>query len=645
MDDGGNAFQTILYLVIAFGIIAISSHQIARVFQKIHLPLITGSIFTGILVGPDVLNLIPQSAIVDLKFLTDTALAFIAFAAGAELYLKELRGRINSIKWNTFGQLFITFLLGTVATYYLSGYLPFMDGLKSIERWAVAALVGTIFVARSPASAIAVINELRAKGPFVQTVMGVTVVKDFIVIIMFSVFFSLTQTILSGDPFDFLNLVILICEIGVSVVIGFYIVGRLIGFWLSLRAYTVSKSIFIILTGYGVYFLSHFVRDWSTDLGHEFHLEPLLICILASFHVTNFSKYRMEFIQILHKTGWIVYVAFFTLTGISLDLDTLSHAIWPVILLFSIRLITMIIGSYTGGVLARDPIKHLHFGWMPYLTQAGVALGLTTIVAQEWPAWGGYFSSIIVGMIVVNQFIGPPLFKFAIYHLGEDRTRASSKADNTRTAFIFGYEPLSIALANQLQEGGWTIQLVTLMPRGSFEESDKISSFHYIKSINNHELQHLNLKKAEAIITLLSDEENLEICEFAYHNFGTRDMVSRVENRNNTKKFMALDVKVVEPSTAVMNLLYHFVRSPQATSLFLGRESGQETRDIIVQDANYHGIPLRDLRLPQDVIILSINRGGQAIISHGYTRLRLNDVLTVVGSVKSLDEVQFRFDK
>ena len=57
-----------------------------------------------------------------------------------------------------------------------------------------------------------------------------------------------------------------------------------------------------------------------------------------------------------------------------------------------------------------------------------------------------------------------------------------------------------------------------------------------------------------------------------------------------------------------------------------------------------HGLALRDLRLPTDVIILSISRSGHMLISHGYTRLRMGDIVTVVGSDESLASVERRFD-
>ncbi len=58
-----------------------------------------------------------------------------------------------------------------------------MSEMDTSSKIAVSILFGTIFVARSPSSAIAVINEMRANGPFTKTVMGVTVLKDVLVII------------------------------------------------------------------------------------------------------------------------------------------------------------------------------------------------------------------------------------------------------------------------------------------------------------------------------------------------------------------------------------------------------------------------------------------------------------------------------
>ena len=121
--------QILIYLA-GFLIIAVASNQISRLFPRIKLPLVTGLLVIGIIAGPYVLDLIPREALTDLDFVNDFALAFIAFTVGAELYLRELRSRFKSITGMTLGQLIITFILGSLAVYFISEYIPFMQGMN-----------------------------------------------------------------------------------------------------------------------------------------------------------------------------------------------------------------------------------------------------------------------------------------------------------------------------------------------------------------------------------------------------------------------------------------------------------------------------------------------------------------------------------
>ena len=143
-------YQNVATLSLGFVIIAISANQIAKLFQQIHLPLITGLIIMGIFTGPYVLKLIPLTAQIQLKYINEISLGFIAFAAGAELYLKELKAQINSIKWITIGQLIISFLVGILMLWGAHGYIPFMMGKDTLTILAIASLMATIFLASSP---------------------------------------------------------------------------------------------------------------------------------------------------------------------------------------------------------------------------------------------------------------------------------------------------------------------------------------------------------------------------------------------------------------------------------------------------------------------------------------------------------------
>ncbi len=632
----------ILIYTAGFAIVAIASQQIAKVFLKIRFPLITGFLLTGLVAGPFVFGLLDHDGIKEIAYLNDFSLAFIAFAAGSELYLKELRSRVKSIVWNTTGQLFITLILGSGAVFFLGDNIPFMKEMDTGTRIAVALLAGVIFVARSPASAIAVINEMRAKGPFVQVALGVTVVKDVLVIILFAIIFSVADTLITGAGFSGGFILYLLGELIVSFLLGLAL-GKILTFVLVQDIFKELKIAFVLVIGFSVYLLSGYIKEYSHDwIGHEVYLEPLLICIIGSFWLTNFSRARGIFHEILETAGPYIYVIFFTLTGASMSLDVLGEVWGIALILFAVRLASMVIAGYVGGALGGDPKEFRAINWMPYVTQAGVGLGLAIVIAEKYPLWGTEFATIVIGVIVMNQLVGPPLFKWAIQRVGEDHSRRPTpEFDGIRDAIIFGLGNQSLSLARELMRHDWKVKIVTYREDISeyaagdldIRQTDKVTP-EFLKSIDT--------EQAEAIVGLMTDEENYEVCEIAYEHLGTKDLIVLMNDPANVPRFAELGVQIVHPATALIGLLDHMVRSPQATRLLLGMAENQDTIEIEVQDESLHGILLRDLKLPSDVIMLSLRRKGQVVIPHGYTRIRLHDLLTIVGSQDSLDKVSLR---
>jgi len=633
-----------LVILVGFVIVAIAGQQIAKIFQRIKLPLITGLIITGILAGSSFLNFIPSESLPKLNFLNNLALAIIAFSAGAEFYLKELRSRINSIKWMTVSQLFITVILSTWLIFEFSSYIPFMKDQPNNIKIIIALLFGVIFVARSPSSAIAVINEMRANGPFTKTSMGVTVLIDVLVIILFAVCLSATKTVIKNEDLDLMFLGFLILDLFLSFLLGI-IIGRALKALLSLKINKTIKAIGVLFIGYSVYLFSEYVRSKTgITIGHEIVLEPLLVCIIGSFYITNYTNNRIEFADLLEEIRPTIYIIFFTLTGASLSIQTLIQVFWIAIAFFALRIFSMFLAGIFGVLSAKDEKKFLFISWMPYVTQAGVALGLTTIIANEFPEWGYAFQTIIIAIIVINQLIGPLLFKLSIDIAQESHIRhKSSEFDGIKDAIIFGLESQSIALAITLKQSGWVPKIVTF----SNIEKQTSDDFEIVKlsDISLESFKKLNLKGADAIVCLLSDKENYKIANLVYEYFGTKDVIVRYNGaREYYERLINIGVRIMDPSLAMINLLDHFVRSPNATSLLLGLDKNKDSVDVQIRNKDIHGMTLRDLRFPTDVIVLSVIRKGQVLISHGYTRLRIGDFVTLVGTKESVENVRFKLE-
>lgn len=637
-------YLNILFFIASFTVIALASKQIGQFFIKAKLPLISGFLFTGILAGPYVLGLISVETTEKLRFVDEISLGFIALAAGSELYLKELKSRFKIITWVTVGLVVSTFSLGSLTVFILSDFIPFMQSMPIAGRIAVSIMAGAILVARSPSSAIAIVNELRAMGPFTQTVLGVTMITDVVVITLFAVNSSIADALLTGLSFDLSFIILLLIELVISLALGYFL-GKVLTRILAAPINSTVKAGIILLTGYGIFVLSAAIREAThARLPFEILLEPLLICMVGGFLTTNYSEHRAEFSKILRDIGPPVYIVFFTLAGASLALDVLAKT-WPIALvLFAIRLVAIFAGSFGGGALAGVPMKYNRIGWMSFITQAGVGLGLAKQIVVEFPEWGTPFATVIIAVIVLNQIVGPPMLKWAICLAGEAHTRAETpEFDGGRNAIIFGLEGQSLALARSLRSCGWSVQIASMEVSNEDIKASDVDIFP-ISSLSLDALHKLNAGQAKAIVTMLSDEENYRICELAYEHFGTESLVVRLNNRANFDRFNALGALIVDPTIAIVSLLDHFVRSPTATSLLLGMEKNQSVAELELRNPSLHGITLRELRLPLDTLILSVRRRGQMLISHGYTRLEVGDWVTVVGSSKSLKEIALRFD-
>eukprot|EP00959_Pyramimonas_sp_CCMP1952_P220626 4612794-Pyramimonas_sp.AAC.1 len=75
-------------------------------------------------------------------------------------------------------------------TFYLDLQVEFMQEMSTQQRLCVASIAGTIMIARSPATAIAVLKEVDGRGPFCSLTLNVVVMKDVVVIILFALNFE-----------------------------------------------------------------------------------------------------------------------------------------------------------------------------------------------------------------------------------------------------------------------------------------------------------------------------------------------------------------------------------------------------------------------------------------------------------------------
>jgi Trk K+ transport system NAD-binding subunit/Kef-type K+ transport system membrane component KefB len=630
-------------LFASFIVLAIASREIGHFLGKYNLPHITGYLFTGMVVGPFILNLMPKGTTEELIIIDQLSLAVIAFIAGSELFLKELRSRLRSILMNTSGVVIAGIIINSIAFFLLTEFIPFTQGLSVAGRVAVAVLGSTILLALSPASTIAVLQEVRARGPFSKTILSMTVVMDVAVIILFAVVAALAATLLEPDatlnPSFILQLVI---DLGLAV-IGGVALGQVIAWVIGTSLHKFIKIAVMLILGTSVFVASAEVTALTKSLGFEVHLEALLFCMIAGFYITNFTKHRSEFEHLLHDVSPMIYVAFFTLTGIGLKLDILLGTIGIALALFSIRIVSIMIGSFAGGYIAGEDKTIRRYGWMGLITQAGIALGLAREVASEFPSLGSEFSTMIVSVVVLNEIFGPLFLKHVLRRVNESHEPNDTEPDMQRDVVIFGVEGQSITLSRQLQMQGWNVTLADTTEYQTSHGEDTSVSYHLVNGNNLESIKaHLNAQ-VDSIVAMLDDDDlNFEVCQLAYEDFNIRRLVVRLNDITNASRFEPFKAIVVDTTSAMVNLMDQAVRAPQSTALMMHQDPEYDIIQITVTDEELNGLLLRDLRLPPDVLVLEINRDNSHIVPHGNTILRCRDEMTLIGKPDSLEQVTIK---
>ena len=109
--------QPVASIIISVALMMIAGFLLTRVTKLLRLPNVTAYIVAGILIGPYCLNLVPQRFIDGTSFLSDIALAFIAFSTGEFFKLDVLKKNGMKVVWITvfesvLASLLVFFFLG-----------------------------------------------------------------------------------------------------------------------------------------------------------------------------------------------------------------------------------------------------------------------------------------------------------------------------------------------------------------------------------------------------------------------------------------------------------------------------------------------------------------------------------------------------
>lgn len=390
-----------------FGILLLAADTLGALAHQVGVPRLVGYLLAGLVLGPSVGHVVPVEVLTDMGMMKQLAVGLIGLLAGVELRLPDLRERWRALAGILVFQILVVLAVLIVAVMVARPYIPFTAGLGTGRAFLAALLLASMLIANSPMIVLAMLTETRAEGPLAKTTLGVVLVADVVVIVLFTIAVSIAEAAAGGEvsvPTAFLQLS---GQLTLSIVAGMIVGGLLAAYMRWIHKERTLFAVVVVLT--------------TAFAAEALHFELLLTLMVAGFLVENVAPVRAEpLVETLEGLAGPVYVVFFALAGAELALREFL-ALWPIVLgLVVLRAGAVWAGTWYGARVGdAEPVVR-RYAWTGLVPQAGVAVGLASIVADRFPGVGPGIETVALGVIAVNSTLGPILFRYGLGGAGED---------------------------------------------------------------------------------------------------------------------------------------------------------------------------------------------------------------------------------
>ena len=400
-----------LYLI---SLLLLFAFLVVLLAKKYRIPIVVGYVFLGILLSPDIISIFPvidsetvnmyTFVLSNLDYVTNIALAFIAFTIGSELSIKTLKRLGKSIFSIAIMESVLAFVVVTAALYFIGRPLY------------MALLFGAIASATAPAATVMVLKEYNAEGPLTSTIMAVVGLDDAFALIIFSLINPIAYSQYRGEGAIKLSEIIVLPLIEIF---GAIILGLFFGYitqYLLTKFNEKTRKILTIVTSITL----------SSAVSIFFGLSALIANMSVGFAVRNFAKKNLEISEEMDTLTVPLYAMFFIIAGTEIRFSEMGSLSF--LLIAFTYLIARIIGKVGGSTLAarisgapEAVQKFIGFGLLP---QSGVAIALAYSVQKQ------YVQDTKVGLLIFNTLLltaamtevfGPLLTKYAVIQSGEGK--------------------------------------------------------------------------------------------------------------------------------------------------------------------------------------------------------------------------------
>ena len=288
----------------------------------------------------------------------------------------------------------------------IPGVMVFLGLLLLGTNLEVAFLLAGIATSTAPAATIDVVHEMKARGRFTQTLLGVVALDDAWGLIIFSLML-IAAGVYAGD-----TAIIPLLLAGAWEIAGAVLVGVGLGIPAAFLTGRIRSGEPTLVEAIGVIFLCGGVSI-ALDVS-------LLLAVMAmGATIVNLAKHHKRPFHAIEHIEWPFMILFFVLAGASFHIDALLQMGIVGIAYVLLRCMGKLSGAWLGAVISNAPDAIRNWIGIALMPQAGVALGMALIASQRFPDTGAFVLSVVIGAVVIFELFGPILTRIALLRSGE----------------------------------------------------------------------------------------------------------------------------------------------------------------------------------------------------------------------------------
>jgi len=384
--------------LLSAGLILLLGFVGARLLKLVRLPSVTAFLLVGILIGPQILNLVTVEIFTASEFFSNLVLGLIAFSLGENFRLDKLRQGVRQVMWISLSAALAAWLLVSTAliVYFISIKMPIYP----------AIVLGAAASATAPAATVLIIREYRAGGLLTELLLKVVAIDDAWCLIFAAMAIAVGNA-MRADVFQ-----MSIVFAGLGEIFGALVLGGILGYLSSRLSKFVRTREELLVYTLGLLFL-------NVGLSIALGVSVLLSAMMMGLVMVNIARENYKFFEVIRSVDTPLYLTFFIISGAHLDFAILYKMGIAGILYVVFRTLGKVYGAKLGARVSGAPKSVEEWLGLSLAPQAGVALGIGLVAKVTFPDFGDYIFTIIAATSVIFELVGPLLTKYSLMKAGE----------------------------------------------------------------------------------------------------------------------------------------------------------------------------------------------------------------------------------